>query len=319
MNLFNRIRVAALSRYYQNIRRNGYASDFGGLWPDKNDFQNELQTRLRNKSISAGQHQLVKDWETNGFIILENAVPEAAIDNYLEQLKNLYQKKNNSDALVQTFNHEYKALKDVERNTPHMKLVDAYMLLKEALEVQFAEKIIETLELLFDDTITAFQSLTFERGSTQALHQDTPYVVVSSPMELVASWVALEDIQPGSGELMYIPGSHKIKETLFSGKYKNWKPNRDSNEEHDAHLQRILNEAKNLGLQTQKFLPKKGDVLLWHADLIHGGAPIENENLSRWSHVTHYCPASQRPSYFPTKNQLTKFNDVANYSSRFYS
>jgi ectoine hydroxylase-related dioxygenase (phytanoyl-CoA dioxygenase family) len=47
----------------------------------------------------------------------------------------------------------------------------------------------------------AFQSLYFRWGSRQDIHQDTVFVKVSSPMEMVASWVALEDIQTDSGEL----------------------------------------------------------------------------------------------------------------------
>ena len=34
-------------------------------------------------------------------------------------------------------------------------------------------------------------------------------------MELIASWIALEDVQPGSGELMYVPGSHRFEVFIF--------------------------------------------------------------------------------------------------------
>jgi len=40
------------------------------------------------------------------------------------------------------------------------------------------------------------------------------------PVELLASWNALEDIQPGSGELVYYPKSHLFPEFLFDDKYK---------------------------------------------------------------------------------------------------
>jgi ectoine hydroxylase-related dioxygenase (phytanoyl-CoA dioxygenase family) len=35
-------------------------------------------------------------------------------------------------------------------------------------------------------------------------------------------------------------------------------------------------------------MAKKGDVLLWHAMLIHGGAPINDLAVTRWSMACHY-------------------------------
>jgi hypothetical protein len=35
-------------------------------------------------------------------------------------------------------------------------------------------------------------------------------------------------------------------------------------------------------------LAKTGDVILWHADLLHGAAPIEDPSLTRRSVVAHY-------------------------------
>ena len=46
-----------------------------------------------------------------------------------------------------------------------------------------------------------------------------------------------------------------------------------------------------------RFRPKKGDVLLWHADLVHGGAPRERAELTRQSLVTHYCPVNVDPEF----------------------
>jgi ectoine hydroxylase-related dioxygenase (phytanoyl-CoA dioxygenase family) len=45
--------------------------------------------------------------------------------------------------------------------------------------------------------------------------------------------------------------------------------------------------AKN-GLQPKVFLPKKGDVFIWHANLVHGGTPVRNTALTRKSMVIHY-------------------------------
>jgi ectoine hydroxylase-related dioxygenase (phytanoyl-CoA dioxygenase family) len=42
------------------------------------------------------------------------------------------------------------------------------------------------------------------------------------------------------------------------------------------------------GLEPLVFLPKQGDLLLWHANLIHGGMPIKDPKSTRRSMVVHY-------------------------------
>ena len=44
------------------------------------------------------------------------------------------------------------------------------------------------------------------------------------------------------------------------------------------------------GKQFEKrvFLAKKGDVFIWHANLVHGGMPVANPGLTRKSMVIHY-------------------------------
>jgi hypothetical protein len=38
----------------------------------------------------------------------------------------------------------------------------------------------------------------------------------------------------------------------------------------------------------QEFLPKRGEVLIWHANLLHGGKPVQDRSSRRWSQVIHY-------------------------------
>jgi hypothetical protein len=55
--------------------------------------------------------------------------------------------------------------------------------------------------------------------------------------------------------------------------------------------------AKDAGLCNERFLPKKGDALVWSASLMHGGSPVEHPNQTRKSLVTHYCPADLQPMF----------------------
>jgi ectoine hydroxylase-related dioxygenase (phytanoyl-CoA dioxygenase family) len=130
------------------------------------------------------------------------------------------------------------------------------------------------------------------------MHQDTAYVVVDSPLELVALWTALEDVQAGSGELQYYEGSHRLPEFLFGGAHKHWDPARDGREQHDEWARLLHENSQRLELPLRKFRPKKGDTLIWSADLAHGGAPVVDRSLTRRSQVGHYCPHGVSPNYF---------------------
>ena len=110
--------------------------------------------------------------------------------------------------------------------------------------------------------------------------------------------IALEDVQPGSGELMYYEGSHRLPDWLYSGAFKHYNHERDKHEEHMAHLKSLVDRSEERGLKLTTFLPKKGDALIWAADLAHGGSEIGDPALTRRSLVTHYTDASTKPYYF---------------------
>ncbi len=41
-------------------------------------------------------------------------------------------------------------------------------------------------------------------------------------------------------------------------------------------------------MQPKRFTARKGQALIWAANLLHGGARQRNPALTRWSQVTHY-------------------------------
>ena len=76
-------------------------------------------------------------------------------------------------------------------------------------------------------------------------------------------------------------------------------------------------EAAGLPLQT--FLPRKGDALIWASDLVHGGSTMQNNN-TRKSIVTHYCPLEVAPKFstFTSFYHLRKVAPSGYISSRHY-
>lgn len=140
-------------------------------------------------------------------------------------------------------------------------------------------------------------------------------------MEFAAAWIALEDVQPGSGELTYLDGSHRLPDYLFSGKHKHWNAKRDGQAQESEWRELMYRNAERMGLEQRTFVPRKGDVLVWAADLAHGGSPVTDPSLTRKSLVGHYCPDRVEPFYFrvePNRRAKRRFGGGL-YASSYYA
>jgi ectoine hydroxylase-related dioxygenase (phytanoyl-CoA dioxygenase family) len=213
-------------------------------------------------------------------------------------------------------------LAEANLDAPLTKVLDTYVHVAAARSLIFAPAIEEFLRAIFEEGALAFQGLHFEKGSTQAIHQDTAYVVCEEPMKLCASWIALQDVVPGSGELYYYRGSHRLPDWVYSGEHKEYNGERDTHAEHLAHIQSLHDRSKERGLPLERFLPRKGDALIWAADLAHGGSPITDQSLRRRSLVTHYTPESCAPHWFrtlpPERQVRTNVRPGCSYCTSYY-
>ncbi len=185
------------------------------------------------------------------------------------------------------------------------------------------EEIMDLLDKLMKADHHFLQTIYFARGSEQIMHSDYVYMSTIPPMQLSGMWVALEDTTENNGPLGYIPGSHKIPIKDIEQRYKDEMPKLkrkiEENKDHyetlygdrikmsgesieqcaffDEWLEGIHKTAADMGLTTKKFFAKKGDVLLWHANILHGGMPILDKEKTRKSAVGHFL-TKQTEKYF---------------------
>lgn len=293
-----------------------YHSKFGGLWIDRADWREQVQAR----NLSEEQAGQVESFAEKGYIILEGAVDVEKVDAFQQRIAASFQ-EGNPDVLFQANgSHEVKPLIKLE-NPFGVRVVDAFVPFEEALELFASPRLLRFLALIFDENPLLFQSLSFDQGSQQGFHQDTAYVVVDRPVELAACWIALEDVKPGSGELMYVPGSHRLPDWDFGGGRKYWSPELDGPQAHDQWSHHLFRHSQESPHGVQYFLPKKGDVLIWHADLVHGGARVRNRKLTRQSLVGHFCSQSRRPNYFALHPHLATIRHHGSiaYCSQHYN
>ncbi len=128
-----------------------------------------------------------------------------------------------------------------------------------------------------------FQTLDFKLGTQQALHSDAIHFTCLPARYMCGVWVALEDVDEGNGPLLYYPGSHRVSD--LSPYDVGLSVEEQRFDRHESVWHELMND---LGLEPVEYHAKKGDVLIWSSNILHGGKRVTREGSTRWSQVTHY-------------------------------
>ena len=298
-------------------------SPFGGLWPDRPDAVDLIDGRLECGLITRVQADRLRFWVQNGYLVLEKAIPEALIDRTVRDLDRAY-----SGGIADLKFECHAIARDriawqPEVNIQPSKALDVHHFSPAIRYLIFNEPIAEFLGLIFETKSFASQTLGFLRGSAQEGHQDSAYVPYTIARQFAATWIALEDVTLGAGELFYYPGSHRLPDFLYNGLYKSVHEAKrlhgDAGLEDQvrAHVGSLEYRAQEWGLSKVPFAAKKGDVLFWHADLVHGGHPVSRD-VTRKSIVTHYCPKYRAPLFSEWLQTKIWHHDGHLYTSSHY-
>jgi hypothetical protein len=281
----------------------GFRSAFGGLWTDQGNALDLVEGKLELGRITARQAELLRRFITDGYVVLEKAVPPWTLWRARRALEAAYAGKiEGLQFSCPSLGFDVGPWVSGVADAP-AKALEMHAHSQAVCDVIFSPAISAFLALLFDRRAMATQTLGFYRGSAQGAHQDTAYVTYTLPLQFAASWIALEDVRAGAGELFYRAGSQRLGDFLYAGEFKavsegqRLRPNWSSRAEEELHRDSLVQRSVQEGYDERTFLARKGDVLIWAADLAHGGKPINLERTRR-SIVTHYCPAEVAPLYF---------------------
>lgn len=143
------------------------------------------------------------------------------------------------------------------------------------------------LSNLYGRAAFPFQTLNFPVGTQQAVHSDAVHFSSLPERFMCGVWVAMEDVSADAGPLFYIPGSHKwpIVSNSMIGRRGYGSELNSAQDPFDAAWRALCETHK---AKREPFLAKKGQALIWSANLLHGGSPQTDPTLTRWSQVTHY-------------------------------
>lgn len=155
--------------------------------------------------------------------------------------------------------------------------------------------VMRILDFLFGAKACVYTSLYFEHGTQQPLHRDLPFFETFPRNYFMGVWVALEDIHPDSGPLMYVPRAHRFAcdPAAIHAEVAAQYPGLDTPELLDRcerlYNRRVMDQAAAIAAPVPVIL-RKGDVAFWHPAAPHGGSPARDLTLTRRSIVFHCSP-----------------------------
>lgn len=256
----------------------------------------------------------IEFWNKNGYLALNNFFNYEDIELVNEFIEDLWNNRSSCGPkyVIDIFIGEsserrvYFADAPEEARTKPYKLNDLFLTCPEIRKLNGDKDLLEILSTLLYGQSMICNSLNFEYGSQQPFHFDTFYMPSPTPNKMLATWIALEDVTMDNGPLEYYPASHLIPPYFFSNG-----TTRAIVEEMPDFREYIEVEIRKRNLEPKSFRAKKGDVFIWHAQLFHGGSPINDPNQTRRSLVTHYFTEEDFPSHRPTK-----INEFGSYMDR---
>lgn len=271
-------------KYYSSIS----SKDFAKIETPARKFDlNKIKNTFFYKNLSSENRASIEDYDEKGYLVIRNYLKEETVDQINHEISRLLEEKK---------------IKFRYRNKLMFAIHHSALLRNIAEDKIFTE----FLSLLMDGKTKLFQSINFIMGSQQKTHSDSIHMTTYPLGGLLGVWIALEDVDESNGALHYIPGSHKLPYFLNSDYDNEGTPFKIGGKSYTAYEEFLDNKLKELGLKKEIFRAKKGDMLIWHANILHGGEPHADPNKTRKSMVFHYFDeesicyheVTQRPALF---------------------
>jgi ectoine hydroxylase-related dioxygenase (phytanoyl-CoA dioxygenase family) len=229
----------------------------------------------KSTPIRLNQKKIQAYWR-DGFIVIDSGIDRRTLDATVNDFEECW--KGNLPAEIPS--HEVQR-GHIQKGA--MRIRDGWKMSQNCKAIATAPTILQILQELYAKRPIPFQTLNFPIGTEQETHSDAIHFN-SEPFGYICGvWVALEKIGKQQGPVVYYPGSNAIPEPSF----------RMIGQEADyANYEHLLKywsqQIQRLGFKPQYATLRKGQALIWSANILHGGSKQTRQDLSRHSQVTHY-------------------------------
>jgi phytanoyl-CoA hydroxylase len=245
----------------------------------------------------------LNQWIDNGYFIVDDIASATDIDDLLADVADIWDTDTPRELTINRLqmNGQFrpsvphaeilalpKAERHAIRSASNYTLGDIHPASEPVRRIFESQRVKDICSLILNAPAEPRNTLYFDKGSQQGIHQDAGVFHVFPQHSFVGVWIALEDIGPDCGPLVYYPGSHK--EPMWS-EFPNYPqtnlrtiPQEDPEKfkRYDDHLAEVAKRYER-----KQALLKKGSALIWHGMLLHGGDKVNDPTLTRKSLVIH--------------------------------
>lgn len=224
--------------------------------------------------LSESERRTAIDLHERGFAVID--FPDDQLEQRLDRIKAYLA---NHFGLDDSEPHSAKAA--------NQRVQDAWIYNEDIRAIAGNPNILDLLSKLYGRRAFPFQTLNFPVGTQQHLHSDSIHFSSIPERFMCGVWLAMEDIHRDAGPLTYLPGSHKwpILSNAMIGRRGFGTPREGAQAPFEAAWQALIEHS---GTEQEIFIARKGQALIWAANLLHGGSAQNDPTLTRWSQVTHY-------------------------------
>jgi hypothetical protein len=168
----------------------------------------------------------------------------------------------------------------------YVRVQDAWQNVSAVKRLACNEKLLSALEVLYGRKPFPFQTLNFDEGTEQATRCDSVHFDSFPHGFMAGVWIALENIDANNGPLHYFPKSHLLPHVSLA---EAGVRSDNGYVDYDAfYLPLLKSIIEAHGFTKEEGYIRKGQAVIWAANLAHGGSPIREKGRSRHSQVTHY-------------------------------
>jgi hypothetical protein len=234
----------------------------------------------RAASLPGVERAMCAHWAEHGYVILPKLIPDSLLDAAWEAY----------DSAVRSGAIQLEPEPAGPEDRLPGRLLNAHKRVPRFCKVAKHPGLMNALKRLLGHKARLLQTIASHKGSQQGAHSDSIHMTTYPLGYLAAAWIAFEDIPAECGPLEFYPGSHRLPyvfskdldisvDSMSRDGYARYK------ERYEPYIQNLIRES---GVRPKLFEARKGDVLIWHANLLHGGSRRGDLSLSRKALVAHY-------------------------------